>query len=161
MYGIIYRLLQTALNAHTAKLYPASCRVIVNRIMSLLAHHVQNSFSWLTACGPVSSLWPWDWSVSHATVKQTPSSSSLLEAASKERWQASEEELLPPWAVVQHISSTAIILLSMYVLVLFYAVILLSCIYLSINSFYIYNAFFTNLRALCRTTLDTWQDCFY
>ena len=91
MYGIIYRLLQTALNAHTAKLYPASCRVIVNRIMSLFAHHVQNSFSWLTACGPVSSLWPWDWSVSHATVKQTPFSSSLLEAASKERWQASEE----------------------------------------------------------------------
>lgn len=44
-YGIIYRLIQTALNGHTAKLYPASCQVTVNQAMSPFAHHLQTSLS--------------------------------------------------------------------------------------------------------------------
>lgn len=139
---------------HTAKLYPASCQVTVKRIMSLFARHVQNSSSWLTACGPVSSLWP-----CHTQLWSKPTLRNLcVKLLPKRDGRLPKEELLPPWAVFQHISAAAITLLSMSVSVLLYAVILLSCICLPINSFYVYNAFFTNLRALCRATLDTWQD---
>ena len=140
IYGIIYRLLQTALNAHTAKLYPASCRVIVNRIMSLFAHHVQNSFPGLTACGLCPPCGRGN-GQRHTRLWNKPTLRHLcLKLLPKRDDRLPKKELLPPWAVFQHISSTAIILLSMYVLVLLYAVIFLSCICLSINSFYIYNA---------------------
>lgn len=161
IYGIIYRFLQTALNAHTAKLYPASCRVIVNWIMSLFADHVQNSFPGLTACGPESSLWPWEWSASHATVKQTHSPSSLLEAASKERWQASEERAPSSMGCVSahFINSNNI---AFYVCINIALCSNIAFLYMPFYKFLLYlQCIFTNLGALCWTTLDTWQDCLY